>query len=277
MVAMGPDAARALPVALPAMTEQLSGRVALVTGASRRRGIGFAIADQLTSLGADVAVHAWRPYDAAMGWGADADDAALLTELRRHGTRIERLHEDLRDPEGPERLVAATVERFGTVDMLVANHTHSVDGALGELTADHIDEHFEVNVRATLLVVQAFAAQRDGSRPGGRVVMLTSGAHLSPMGREIAYAVSKGALAMATWTLADVLADRGVTVNTVNPGPTDTGWADPEVLEAVAARFPAGRWGQPEDAARLIAWLCTDDAAWVTGQVIDSEGGFRRW
>jgi 3-oxoacyl-[acyl-carrier protein] reductase len=94
------------------------------------------------------------------------------------------------------------------------------------------------------------------------------------MSSEIAYAVSKGALHQATATLSDTLIDRGITVNTVNPGPTDTGWAirgwDPHPA------MPRGRWGMPDDAARLIGFLCTDDGGWITGQVIDSEGGFRR-
>jgi 3-oxoacyl-[acyl-carrier protein] reductase len=93
---------------------------------------------------------------------------------------------------------------------------------------------------------------------------------------EIAYAASKGALAAITLTLADELADRGVTVNCVNPGPVDTGWATPELLAAVADRPPAGRWGEPDDAARLIEWLVSDDGRWMTGQVLNSEGGFRR-
>jgi 3-oxoacyl-[acyl-carrier protein] reductase len=95
------------------------------------------------------------------------------------------------------------------------------------------------------------------------------------MPTEVAYGVSKGALVIATKTLADELAERGIRVNAVNPGPTDTGWG----LAAVdpARRMPFGRWGEPADAARLIAWLCSDDGRWVTGQVLDSEGGFRRW
>ena len=94
------------------------------------------------------------------------------------------------------------------------------------------------------------------------------------MPREIAYAASKGAIHQVTATLAEALIERGITVNSVNPGPTDTGWLegrDPGL------GMPLGRWGQPEDAARLIAWLCSEDAGWITGQVIDSEGGFRRW
>ncbi len=103
-------------------------------------------------------------------------------------------------------------------------------------------------------------------------MLVTSGAHLGPMTSEVAYAVSKGALAVATATLAAELAERGIRVNAVNPGPTATGWT--EGIEPT--RMPFGRWGEPDDAARLVAWLCSDDGRWVTGQVISSEGGFRR-
>jgi 3-oxoacyl-[acyl-carrier protein] reductase len=154
--------------------------------------------------------------------------------------------------------------------VLAVNHARSGDGRLGELTADHIDAFLHENVRAALLLVQEFAAQFEGA--AGAVVLLTSGAHLAPMTGEVAYAVSKGALAVATRTLAEELADRGIRVNTVNPGPTNTGYLD----GVEPARMPPGRWGEPDDAARLVVWLCSDDGRWVTGQVIDSEGGFRR-
>jgi 3-oxoacyl-[acyl-carrier protein] reductase len=127
-----------------------------------------------------------------------------------------------------------------------------------------------------LLLAQAFAQAHDG-RPGGRIVLMTSGQNLGPMAGEIAYAASKGALAGVTLTLADELADRGITVNCVNPGPVDTGWATPELLAAVTERLPAGRWGEPDDPARLIAWLVSDDGRWMTGQVLNTEGGYRRW
>ena len=80
-----------------------------------------------------------------------------------------------------------------------------------------------------------------------------------------------------TLTLADQLGRRHITLNTVNPGPTDTGYSSGPEQAAVASMFPTGRWGQPDDAARLITWLCTDDASWITGQIINSEGGFARW
>jgi 3-oxoacyl-[acyl-carrier protein] reductase len=260
--------------------DELKGRAALVTGVGRRRGIGFAVARRLGAMGADLFLHAFTPYDPAQPWGADPDGGAgLLAELRRgpygRGRRVEHLEADFVDPDGPVGLVAAAVTAFGHVDVLVANHTHSTRQPFLELGAEEIDRHLAVNVRGTLLLVRDFARQHDG-RPGGRVVLLTSGQHLGPMGGEVAYAASKGALHQVTWTLSDLLIDRGITVNAINPGPTDTGWAPPDLHARVLKQFPLGRWGQPDDAARLIGWLCTDDAQWVTGQVISSEGGLRR-
>jgi 3-oxoacyl-[acyl-carrier protein] reductase len=129
-------------------------------------------------------------------------------------------------------------------------------------------------VRATLLLVKAYARRHDDSRPGGRVILLTSGQDLEPMTRELPYAASKGAVSSLTASFAAHLAPRHILVNTVNPGPTDTGWTTPEVTRHELRRLPLGRWGEPDDAARLIAWLASDDAAWVTGQVLTSDGGF---
>src|SRR5262249_15695438 len=109
-----------------------------------------------------------------------------------------------------------------------------------------------------------------------RVIFLTSGQDLGSMRDEVAYAASKGALASITRTLADHLADQAITLNAVNPGPVDTGYAPPDLHATIRHRFPAGRWPTPDNPAPLIAWLTTDEAAWITGQVINTEGGFRR-
>jgi 3-oxoacyl-[acyl-carrier protein] reductase len=181
---------------------------------------------------------------------------------------------DFADPSAPAAVVAAAAESVGPLDIVVVNHARSGDGRLGDLTATQLDAFLHENVRAPLLLVKEFAARYDDTRESGRVVLLTSGQHLAPMTSEVAYAVSKGALQQATLTLADELADRHITVNTVNPGPTDTGWGIGEIDSGAA--MPFGRWGEPDDAARLVAWLCSDDARWITGQTINSEGGFRR-
>lgn len=256
------------------MTEAvLKGRVALVTGVSRRKGIGFAIAHRLAMLGADVFIHSFVPYDTSQAWGADPDGIpALIATLQEHGTRIAHAEGNFLDPAVPHQIMNAAVQTFGHIDILVANHAYSTMGNLEELTAAEIDIHLQVNVRGTLLLVQAFAAQYNGCS-GGRVILLTSGQHLSPMPDELAYVASKGALHQLTLSLSAHLISRGITVNAVNPGATDTEYASAELYESVRAANPQGRWGQPEDAARLIGWLVTNDAQWVTGQVINSTGG----
>lgn len=108
-------------------------------------------------------------------------------------------------------------------------------------------------------------------------MLFTSGQHLGPMPSEIPYAATKGALQQITRTLADSLADRDVTVNCVNPGPTDTGWATPEQDAFVARQMPRGRWNSPDEAADAVALLLSSEAATITGQVLDAEGGFRRF
>jgi 3-oxoacyl-[acyl-carrier protein] reductase len=257
------------------MTAQrpLEGRVALVTGVSRRIGIGFAIAGRLAANGACLFLQAYAPYDAQQPWGADPKGVkALADELREQGGVVEYIELDFNDPLAPERLVGAAVRAYGHLDILVANHTYSTMGGLEELTAEQIDRHLHVNVRATLLLVKAFAAQHDG-RPGGRVILMTSGQDLGPMPGELAYIASKGALRPLVTSLAAHLAPRRITVNAVNPGATDTGYASPDLYARVLSQEPMGRWGRPEDAARLVAWLCTDEARWITGQVIHSTGG----
>jgi 3-oxoacyl-[acyl-carrier protein] reductase len=250
---------------------ELTGRNAAVTGVSRRAGIGYTIARRLLNAGASVFIQGWTAHDAAQRWGAELGGIeAIAGELA-----VPFLEADFADAEAPDRVLAAAGDVLGPLDILIVNHARSGHGRLAELTAAEIDAFLHENVRASLLLVREFAARHDDSREGGRVVLITSGQHLAPMAREVAYAVSKGALQQATLTFADELADRRITVNAVNPGPTNTGWglADQDPTHTM----PFGRWGEPDDAARLIAWLCSDDARWITGQTIDSEGGFRRW
>jgi 3-oxoacyl-[acyl-carrier protein] reductase len=248
-------------------------RTTLVTGVSRRRGIGAAIVRRLLRDDAEqVFAQSWSPYDATEPWGADRVDE-VLAELGAP-ERLGHLAADLRNPSAPQRVLDAAVERFGVVDAIVLNHARSQRGSVGDLAADTLDLTWAVNVRASLLLVQAWAAQ---APRGGRVVLFTSGQGRGPMPGEIPYAATKGALAQITATLADELVERGITVNCVNPGPTDTGWATPSHEAFVAQHMPRGRWNLPEEAADVVALLLSDAAASITGAVIDAEGGFRRW
>ena len=249
----------------------------VVTGVSRRSGIGFAIVQRLLRDGARVLIHSFSPGDAEQPSGADPGEMdALLDELGGASDRLQRIEADLGDPEAPRRVIESAIDAFGAVDALVVNHAHSSDQSLEAVTAEELDRAWAVNGRAAILLAQAFAASHDDERADGRIVLFTSGQHLGPMPGELPYVVSKGAIQQATRTLADELADRGIAVNAINPGPVDTGWPSSEKRERLRSAFPAGRWGRTEDIAPVVAWLISPDSAWVTGQTIDAEGGFRR-
>ncbi|VEG30034.1 SDR family oxidoreductase [Actinomyces howellii] len=268
----------------------LAGRVVVVTGVSRRAGIGHAVACLAADWGASLLCHHYRPHDEAQPWGADCVEATM-DSVRSHlvgEAALSHVHADLREAGEPERVIEAAVERLGGVDALVCNQASSGrDGRLEELSAADLDHHWAVSARASLLLTQAYAA-RTRRRRGplapepdmpGSVVLMTSGQDLGPMPEEIAYCTAKAALAGMTPSLAAGLAERGIRLNTVNPGPVDTGYMglmDPGARAALAARFPGGRLAGPRDPAGLICWLLTDEAAWVTGQVVNAEGGFRR-
>ncbi len=267
-------------------SQPLAGRVAVVTGVSRRQGIGFAIASRLAAMGADLFLQHYVPHDAEQPWGADRLDEVVAELAAVTGGRSALAHTslDLAGPCAAEQLIEQATARYGHLDILVCNHARSGgDGRLADLTPEMLDAHWQVNTRSTLLATRAFAAQHDG-REGGRVIWLTSGQGQGPMRDEIAYATSKAALAGVTASVADDLIDRGIVLNTVNPGPVNTGYLDEgtadrpsEVLRSVLAHFPGGRFGEPDDPARLIAWLVSDEGRWVVGQTISTEGGFRRW
>ncbi|MFE0824773.1 SDR family oxidoreductase [Streptomyces sp. NPDC058794] len=263
----------------------LRGRTALVTGASRRGGIGHAVARRLAAYGASVYLHHHVPHDAVMPWGADRPEdvaASVRAALGDPDATVVAGPGDLADPAAPGELLDTAAEALGgRLDVLVANHALSgSDGPLDTIDAAMLDAHWQVDTRSVLLLVQAYARHRAAlppRTPGGRVVMMTSGQDIAGgMPGEIAYALQKGALASITRSLSTALVEHAVTVNAVNPGPVDTDYMTGEDYDAIAALFPAGRWGMPDDPARLVAWLATDEAEWVTGQVVDSEGGFRR-
>ncbi|WP_104054121.1 MULTISPECIES: SDR family oxidoreductase [unclassified Arthrobacter] len=263
----------------------LAGRTAVITGVSRRRGIGFAVATRLARMGASLYLAHYSPHDADQPWGADSIDDVVgaLQGFLTDGAQLEHASIDLADAGGAEQLIRNAAAALGHLDILICNHARSGgDGALAEMTAEKLDAHWQVNTRSTLLATRGFARQHDG-RPGGRVIWMTSGQiNGGIMEDEIAYATSKAALAGITPSVAADLIRRGIVLNTVNPGPVNTGYLDletadrsPEVVDEVLSRFPGGRFGEPDDPARLIAWLVSDEGRWMVGQVLTSDGGFR--
>lgn len=254
---------------------RLHGRTALVTGVSRRQGIGAAICYALAQAGANIFFTYWQAYDQTMPWGADkADPSKLQQELQFLGVRAHSLEVDLSSPEAPTQVLDAAQAQLGHLSILVNNAAYSVSDGFQALDARILDASYSVNLRATALLSVEFARRYPGGA-GGRIINLTSGQFKGPMLGEIAYAATKGAVDALTITLAAEVAAKRITVNAVNPGPTDTGWMTEAIKQELLPRFPMGRLGQPEDVARLVVFLASDDAQWITGQIIHSEGGFR--
>lgn len=284
----------------------LRGRAALITGVSRRRGIGYAVARRMAELGASVFIHHFAPHDDDQPWGSDDLDAVRdgIRSAQAPGARFGDVSADMSDPSAATRIVAAALESVGPLRILVCNHARSgSDGSIFDMTPERLDGHWQVNARATLLLTRAFAVQFSGgtaakqpTAPGvrqtgngpfdefatGRVFWMTSGQLDGPMPGEVAYATSKAALAGATETVASELLTRGIILNTINPGPVNTGYMDEDTTDRPLAdlqenlrTMPFGRYGEPADPARLIAWLATDDGRWITGQVLTTDGGFR--
>ncbi|SFR77616.1 3-oxoacyl-[acyl-carrier protein] reductase [Agromyces sp. CF514] len=244
--------------------------VALITGAGRRNTIAWAIATGLASDGWDVAFSHLGDYDRRMPLGGDPDrdPAALERELRALGARAIGLDADLADPEVPARLVAAASEALGPVSALVLSHAQSVDSGVLDTSLESFDRHFAVNTRGSWLLVKAFAEQVPAE--GGRIVALTSDHVVG----NVPYGASKGALDRIITASARELAHLGITANLVNPGPVDTGWMDGPTRAAITAQQPTGRLGTPDDVARLVRWLVSDEGRWVSGQLVHSDGGY---
>ena len=238
---------------------------ALVTGVSRLGGIGAAVVRTLARDGWRVAATGYRPYDETESWGAEPEaPAQLLAE-----SALAAWHEDdLADPEAPARVLDAAEEALGPLTALVNTHVRSGQGGVLDTTAEEFDRHMAINARSVLLLSAEFARRFRGSPGSGRIVNFTS----SALSGEVAYGVSKAAVEAITVAAALDLAP-AITANAVEPGPTDTGWITPELYERIRSALPLGRVGEPQDAAEVVAFLCSERGGWITGEVIYSDGG----
>ncbi|MDQ4044856.1 MAG: SDR family oxidoreductase [Chloroflexota bacterium] len=257
------------------MTYDLEGRVALVTGATRSIGIGAAICRALAAHGAKVAFTSFTAYDAEMYDSDVSEPDRLEAELRGMGIEAVNIPWDLAPAESLPVLLNMVEEQLGPLSILVNNAAYSTRDGWEALTAEELDRHYQVNARATAMLSVEFCRRFQGES-GGRIINFSSGQHLGPMSGELAYAMSKAAIVTFTQSLAPAVMGKGITVNAVNPGVSDTGWITDEIREELMPMMPAGRFGTPEDAARVVAWLASDEAEWITGQVINSEGGMLR-
>jgi 3-oxoacyl-[acyl-carrier protein] reductase len=240
-------------------------KTALVTGASR--GIGRAIAHRLAADGALVAVHYGRD---------DAAANATVAAIEKAGGRAFAVKAELGVPGDVDTLFAGLERGLGgrPLDILVNNAgIISYEATIENATPAEYERVFNVNVRAPLFIAQrALRVMADG----GRIINISSGVTWFAI-PEIVYAMTKGALNVMTRSLAFTQGKRGITVNTVSPGITETdmnGWlSNGEAQQKVAAMVALGRHGQPADIADAVAFFASNDGRWVTGQVLEVNGG----
>jgi 3-oxoacyl-[acyl-carrier protein] reductase len=242
---------------------KLEGKAALVTGASR--GIGRAIALRLAQDGASIVVNYSGSAEAAQ---------RVVAEIEAAGGRAVAVQADVSKPADVERLFDETVRHFGRLDILVNNAGVFFTKPLAEVGEAEFDRIFAVNVKGTF-----FACQQGAKRlsDGGRIVNFSSSTTAMMLLRYSAYVATKGAVEQLSHVLAKELGPRGITVNVVSPGPTDTELFSSDKTEEDKRRFAQmaalGRLGQPQDIADVVAFLASDDARWITGQNIRTNGG----
>ena len=234
---------------------RLDGKVAIVTGASR--GIGAAIVKRLANEGAQVVACA-RSIESCEG-------AALCLKV------------DVSNSAEVDACVKTTVEKFGKVDILVNNAGITKDGLLMRMSDDDWSKVLDINLKGTFLFTRAVTRPMMKNREtGGSIVNISSVVGITGNAGQANYAASKGGLIALTKTVAKELGSRNIRCNAIAPGFIESKMTEglpDEVKRSCMGLIPLKRFGKPEDVANAVAWLCGDDASYVTGQVIGVNGG----
>jgi 3-oxoacyl-[acyl-carrier protein] reductase len=246
----------------------LNNKVAVVTGASK--GIGAGIAKALGAAGASVVVN----Y-ASSKQGADR----VVSEIVKKGGKAVAIQGDVSKPADVSRLFAETEKAFGHLDILVNNAAIYQFAPLGEITEEHFDRQFDINVKGLLLATQEAVKHFNGE--GGSIVNISSVASQGTVAGSSVYSATKAAVDAITHVLAKELGAKKIRVNSINPGPVETeglhtaGILESDLLKEFEARTPLGRIAQPQDIAPIAVFLASPDSGWLTGETLFASGGLR--
>jgi glucose 1-dehydrogenase len=244
--------------------EELRGKVALVTGSSR--GIGKGIALRLGREGMKVVI--------TSSVAKDVEQTAA--EFEALGIELLALTADLSVPAEVRRLIDATVSAFGSIDLLINNAADLRRKHLFEVNEELLDAQLAINIKAPYLAGQYAAEVMREHGAGGSIIHISSVGGLRAHWRALPYDMTKGAIDALTRAMANELAPFGIRVNAIGPGAIDTGWvkrAGDAAAAALVERIPLLRVGTPQDIASTVAFLASDEASYITGQVIYVDGG----
>jgi 3-oxoacyl-[acyl-carrier protein] reductase len=249
-------------------TQKLQGKVALITGVGRNVGIGAAICREVAKNGGDTFFTYWRPYDKETNSeNAENDPAAIAAELSKFGVRVGSVEMDLSASDSAEKLFQAVENELGTPSILVNNACHDFEIPFVELSPEILDKHYAVNVRAVAMLCKEFVKRGNA----GHIISMTSGQSLGRMGgHKIPYTITKAALEILAPQLAPELAKLNIAINSLDPGPTDTGWMTEELKEQVRKESKRGKVNTPEDIGQLIVSILTENK-FASGEVIHAE------
>lgn len=246
------------------MLEMLEGKVAVVTGASR--GIGRAIALELAARKATVIIN----YN---GSGERAEQ--VKQEITEQGGKAEAFQCNVADFKQCVDFIGKVIKDFGRIDILVNNAGVTRDGLLMRMSEEDFDQVIQVNLKGTFHTIRA-ASRQMLKQKSGRIINMSSVVGICGNAGQVNYAASKAGVIGVTKSAAKELASRGITVNAVAPGFIDTEMTavlSEAVKEASIKQIPLGRFGKPEDIAKTVAFLASEEAGYITGQVIQVDGG----
>jgi len=239
-----------------------------VTGVGRRIGIGAAICREIAKNGGNIFFTYWKQYDKETHSEISEDDPAIIAaELSNYGLQVGSMEIDLSLPDSAERLFQAAEQELGQPGILINNACHDFEAPFAELTPEILDKHYAVNVRAATMLCREFVKRGNA----GQIVNMTSGQSLGSMGSwKIPYTITKAALEMLVPQLAPELAKCGITINAVDPGPTDTGWMTEEMKEQVRKGSKRDKVNTPDEIALLVVSILKGHK-YPTGEVIYAE------
>ena len=248
--------------------KSLQNKLALVTGVGRTAGIGAAICREIAKNGGDIFFTYWQPYDKEThSENSENDPSAIATELRQFGVRVGSAEIDLSALNSAEKLFHAVEKELGAPAILINNACHDFEIPFVELSPEILDKHYAVNVRAVTMLCKEFVKRGNA----GHIISMTSGQSLGSMGgHKIPYTITKAALEMLAPQLAPELAKLNISINAIDPGPTDTGWMTEELKEQVRKESKRGKVNTPEDIGQLIVSILTENK-YVSGEVIHAE------
>ncbi|MBL1420431.1 MAG: SDR family NAD(P)-dependent oxidoreductase [Alphaproteobacteria bacterium] len=243
-------------------------QITLITGVGRSIGIGAAICREIAKNGGDIFFTYWNEYDKQMFPNTPTSDTQHITnELKQYGVRVESCEFDLSKPEAAATLFKQAEDTLGTPTILINNACRDIEIPFTELTPEILDKHYAVNQRAVTMLCSEFVKRQNA----GNIINLISGQSLGSMGEnQISYTTTKAAVDMLALQLAPELSKLNIRINSLDPGPVDTGWMTEDIKQDIIKASSSGKISLPKDTAQLIMSILLDKGK-KTGQTIHAQ------